>query len=90
MIRLAHLSDPHLPLPSARLSELFSKRFIGFQSWHRNRKRIHDPGILRALVADVRTCQPDHIVVTGDLVNISLKDEFAAAATWLQTLGPAL
>ena len=31
---------------------------------------------------------PDHIVVTGDLVNISLPREFLRAAAWLTKLGP--
>ena len=30
---------------------------------------------------------PDHIAVTGDLVNISLDTEFAAAARWLMSVG---
>jgi 3',5'-cyclic AMP phosphodiesterase CpdA len=31
----------------------------------------------------------DHVAVTGDLVNISLPQEFDRAARWLRTLGPA-
>jgi 3',5'-cyclic AMP phosphodiesterase CpdA len=31
---------------------------------------------------------PDHIAVTGDLVNIALAAEFAPAAAWLHRLGP--
>ena len=30
---------------------------------------------------------PDHVAVTGDLVNVSLDVEFAAAALWLDTVG---
>jgi 3',5'-cyclic AMP phosphodiesterase CpdA len=43
--------------------------------------------VLDAIVADMRAQSPDHIAVTGDLVNISLDVEFAAAARWLDTLG---
>eukprot|EP01034_Spumella_vulgaris_P007278 gene7278-9270_t len=37
--------------------------------------------------AAFRAQHPDHIALTGDLVNISLPDEFARASTWLEGLG---
>jgi 3',5'-cyclic AMP phosphodiesterase CpdA len=43
--------------------------------------------VLDALVADLRAQRPDHIAVTGDLVNIALKAEFAPARAWLQSVG---
>lgn len=88
MFVLAHLSDPHLgPLPRAKLRELAGKRALGFFNWHRNRHGQHLAAILDALVADVRAAKPDHIAVTGDLVNISLDTEFAPARKWLEQLG---
>lgn len=85
---LAHLSDPHLPpLPAPRLSELMSKRALGYLNWTRNRRKYHRRDVLDALVADLKTQMPDHIAVTGDLVNLALKAEFAPAARWLQDLG---
>jgi 3',5'-cyclic AMP phosphodiesterase CpdA len=32
---------------------------------------------------------PDHIAITGDLVNLALEAEFAQARTWLETVGAA-
>jgi 3',5'-cyclic AMP phosphodiesterase CpdA len=85
---LAHLSDPHLPpLPAAGLRELTGKRVMGYLNWKRNRHRIHRREVLDALVCDIQTQRPDHIVVTGDLVNLALKAEFAPARAWLQGLG---
>jgi 3',5'-cyclic AMP phosphodiesterase CpdA len=87
---LAHLSDPHLgsmPRPSA--GELFSKRVIGFYNWHRRRKSVHRKDVVDSLVADLRVQNPDHIAVTGDLVNIALAAEFPPARKWLDTLGTA-
>lgn len=89
MVKLAHISDPHLPLTRATLPQLMCKRILGFQSWHLNRKNIHDPAVLEALVRDMRQFAPDHIAVTGDLTNIALPAEFAAAASWLEDLGAA-
>lgn len=87
---LAHLSDPHLPpMPQARLAEIANKRVLGYLNWTRNRHRIHRRDVLDALVADLHASVPDHIAVTGDLVNIALEQEFAPARQWLGSLGPA-
>lgn len=89
MFVLAHLSDPHLgPLPRARLRELAGKRALGFFNWHRNRHGQHLTGVLDAIVADMKAARPDHIAVTGDLVNIALDTEFAPARKWLEHVGP--
>lgn len=87
--RLAHLSDVHLgPLPRPRLAELAGKRASGFLSWQLRRRRAHRLEVLEATLASLRAARPDHWVVTGDLANISLPGEFAAAARWLERLGP--
>lgn len=86
---LAHLSDPHLgPLPPARARELLGKRAIGYINWQRKRHAVHRRDVLAALVADLHAQHPDHIAITGDLVNIALPAEFAQAAAWLKTIGP--
>ncbi|HEY4855512.1 MAG TPA: metallophosphoesterase [Xanthobacteraceae bacterium] len=85
---LAHLSDPHLaPLPQPRWPELMGKRMTGFLHWRRNRHRIHRTDVLAHVVSDLKANAPDHIAVTGDLVNISLAGEFAPARAWLESLG---
>lgn len=90
MFVLAHLSDPHLaPLPRPRAAELANKRVLGFLNWHRRRQAEHRRDVLDALVADLKHSRPDHVAVTGDLVNISLDAEFAPAAAWLESLGSA-
>jgi 3',5'-cyclic AMP phosphodiesterase CpdA len=77
---LAHLSDPHLaPLPVPSLRELIGKRVTGYLHWTRTRHNIHRREVLDALVTDLRAQRPDHIAVTGDLVNIALEAEFAPA-----------
>jgi len=86
---LAHLSDPHLgPLPSPRLGELMGKRAIGYFNWTRNRVARHAAHVLDAIVADIKAQQPQHVAVTGDLVNIALPQEFTLARQWLHTIGP--
>jgi 3',5'-cyclic AMP phosphodiesterase CpdA len=87
MFTLAHLSDPHLPMPPARAVELLGKRATGYFNWWRNRVHLHVPEALAGIVADIRQQKPDHIALTGDLINISLPTEFSRAAQWLGELG---
>lgn len=87
MFTLAHLSDPHLPMPRARAGQLLGKRVTGYVNWWRNRADLHRPEALAGLVVDIKAQKPDHIALTGDLVNISLPDEFARASKWLVEFG---
>jgi 3',5'-cyclic AMP phosphodiesterase CpdA len=87
MFVLAHLSDLHMAL-TPRLLELAGKRGLGFINWQRGRKYIHRPETLDAITRDVKAVGADHIAVTGDLVNLSLPVEYAAARAWLDNLGP--
>jgi 3',5'-cyclic AMP phosphodiesterase CpdA len=85
---LAHLSDPHLPpLPAPTLRELAGKRALGYLNWTRNRRKVHRREVLDALVSDMQAQTPDHIAVTGDLVNLALEAEFAPSLTWLESVG---
>jgi 3',5'-cyclic AMP phosphodiesterase CpdA len=86
---LAHLSDPHLPpLPRPRARELAGKRALGYLNWTRNRHKYHRREVLDALVSDLRAQAPDHIAVTGDLVNLALEAEFGPSRAWLESVGP--
>lgn len=84
--RLAHLTDPHLPLPRAGARDLMTKRILGWQSWHRRRKSIHLSTVLQAVIRDVHAHHPDQIAVTGDIGNISLPSEHLAARQWFETI----
>src|SRR6201999_4452451 len=88
MFTLAHLSDPHLPpMPRPRLAELAGKRMLGYLHWRQSRHRIHRAEQIDLLVRALEAQAPDHIAVTGALVNIGLLAEFAPARAWLHTLG---
>jgi 3',5'-cyclic AMP phosphodiesterase CpdA len=90
MFALAHLSDPHLAGWSVdHPAALANKRITGWLSWRLKRHRIHRARVLDLMVADMADQPVDHIAVTGDLVNISLPQEFEGAARWLRTLGPS-
>ncbi len=88
MFTLAHLSDPHLgPMPRVQLNQLMSKRIFGYINWHSNRQRVHRPEVVKDLIDNVHAAAPDHIAVTGDLVNLALPEEITAARAWLDKLG---
>ncbi len=90
MFALAHLSDPHLAGWSVdRPAALANKRITGWLSWRLNRHKIHLARVLDLMQADMAEQPIDHVAVTGDLVNISLPQEFEGAARWLRTLGPS-
>lgn len=87
-MRFAHLSDPHLgPLPPVQLTHLLNKRAIGYVNWIRHRRKALAREVLRPLQEDLKAQRPDHILVTGDLVNLALPDEYDRALQWLADLG---
>lgn len=89
MFRLAHISDLHLSrLPAVAWSQLANKRLLSYLSWQLRRRRSHVQTLLDALVRDLHEIGPDHIAITGDLVNLALPAEFAEAGAWLRRLGP--
>jgi 3',5'-cyclic AMP phosphodiesterase CpdA len=88
-ITLAHVSDLHLPFePALSPLQRLSKRQLSSWAWRR-RRALHRTEILEALTADLRVQGADHIVVTGDIANFSLPEEFRRAAIWLDALAPA-
>lgn len=90
MFQLAHISDIHLsPLPEPRLFELLGKRITGYINWKKNRTAEMGRQTLDTLMESIKQKKPDHLVITGDLVNLALTREFSAAKDWLVAQGPA-
>lgn len=88
MFTLAHISDVHLgPLPDLKLHQLAGKRITGYLNWRLNRKSVLAGDYLGGILGDLKNKPVDHIVVTGDLINLALPDEFDAAKNFLMLLG---
>lgn len=88
MFRLAHLSDVHLgPLPDVGYHQLVSKRALGYVNWHRNRRRFLHDEVIDLIIGDMKAAEPDHIAITGDLVNLALDIELDMARQWLEIVG---
>lgn len=89
-MRLVHLTDPHLSsLDRISLRDLRGKRWSGYLSWRKNRRKKYLSAILEQLTTAVRSEAADQVLVSGDLVHIGLPAEIAQAAEWLATVGPA-
>jgi 3',5'-cyclic AMP phosphodiesterase CpdA len=88
MFRLAHISDIHLgPLPRITPRELASKRITGYVNWHRHRRKRLFGNILESLMTDIKTAAPDHLAMTGDMVNLAAAAEIEAIKGWLRAAG---
>ncbi len=85
---LAHLSDPHLPMTGGLpLRHLTLKRTLGYLNWQFRRKGAFSGTLVDRLIADIKEHEPDHVAVTGDLINLGLPEELEAATQWLNALG---
>ena len=85
---IAHLSDVHLaPLAGFWPHHWNAKRMLGFANWAMRRRKSHLRAVVDMLVADLRHQSVDHVLVSGDLVNIGLPQEYENALTWLHALG---
>jgi 3',5'-cyclic AMP phosphodiesterase CpdA len=92
MFRLAHVTDPHFrpekaPFAGMTPAAFIGKRALGMLNLVVNRRRKHRMELLADLGADLRERQPNHLAVTGDLGNVALASEWAAAKTWIERLG---
>jgi 3',5'-cyclic AMP phosphodiesterase CpdA len=88
IVTIAQLSDVHLaPVRGFGLRHLNVKRCLGYLNWQRSRRWVHRKESLDLVVADLKAQRPDHIAVTGDLINLGLPAEYEAARAWLEGLG---
>lgn len=89
MFVLAHISDVHLPLDGRpRTRELLSQRIVGYANWKRGRDHVHRAEVLAKITEHLLAQRPDHIAVTGDLVNVAARREWPGARAFLDSLGP--
>ena len=86
--RLAHVTDPHFrSFDGLRLRDLLGKRGVGILNVAINRRRVHKMELLEVLARDLALERPDHLVVSGDLSNVSLESEWREGLRWLASLG---
>jgi 3',5'-cyclic AMP phosphodiesterase CpdA len=84
---VAHISDLHLrSLRGVELSAFLSQRLVGGLNLLLNRGPEFPREVARALFDDLARVKPDHLIVSGDLSNLSLLPEFELARDLLREL----
>jgi len=79
-MRLAHFSDLHLlSHDGARWLDLANKRWIGAVNLLSNRSRHYHVDAFDDMVSDLNAVGVDHVLCTGDVTNLALRQEFAFA-----------
>ncbi|MCH8841410.1 MAG: metallophosphoesterase [SAR324 cluster bacterium] len=85
--RLIHISDLHFSCLPRTAAQWFSKRGIGAANFFLMRKKDYPLHRARLLVTTLQAMEWDHLVITGDLTQLSLEEEFELAH---ETLAPLL
>jgi len=88
VFRIAHISDLHVLSHRATRWRhvLFNKRVTGYANLLLHRGRVYRREYLVAVLSEA-AAWADHIVVTGDITNLSLEEEFEEARALLDGIG---
>ena len=80
-MKLGHISDLHVfALDRVRPWRFLNKRLVGGLNLLLHRGKAHSPQVVRQALEHLEAAQVDHIAISGDLTNLALREEFAAAA----------
>lgn len=87
LMRIAHVSDLHVlaPLGSELRGMIFNKRITGLANLLMMRARVYRQDYLLAVLRAAAE-HAEHLVVTGDITNLSLEGEYRAAERLLSEL----
>jgi len=86
-MRLVHLTDPHLSsLAQWSFLTVHGKRRSGYLSWTYRRQKVYRREVLERLHAAIQAESADHLILSGDLVQIGLEHEILEARSWLNDL----
>ena len=84
-MRIAHFSDLHvLALEGVETSRFMNKRFTGWVNLRLKRGHKHKPAYVREIAREVTKSGVDHVIITGDLTNLALEQEFEAVKQLLE------
>ena len=90
-MKIAHISDLHILAydPVSNPLRMLNKRLIGGANLLFKRSKSHSPRVVQRALDHIDEYQVDHIAVTGDLTNLALPEEMAAAAKMLAAIDNA-
>ncbi|TGJ99073.1 phosphohydrolase [Leptospira semungkisensis] len=85
-MKLVHLSDLHFPVPLP-FSSLKGKMIPGYLNYTFRRRKKYPISLWNAIVRKIETTNPDAIVISGDITNVSHLREYNRS---LEILKPVL
>lgn len=86
-MRIAHITDIHvLDLDGVRARDFFNQRVLGGANLLFNRGGEYPVEVTERLMQDINARGVDHVIVSGDLANLSLPSEFERARQLLSLL----
>ncbi|RAL23589.1 hypothetical protein DL240_05365 [Lujinxingia litoralis] len=89
-MRIGHISDLHiLAIDRIRPWEYLNKRMVGGLNLLLNRSKAHSTSVVERALEALDSLNVDHIVISGDLTNLALDSEFAAAAEIIRSIESA-
>src|SRR3954454_20962718 len=84
-MRIAHFSDLHvLALDGVPTHRFLNKRFTGWVNLRLKRGHKHRSAHVGACAREITRAKVDHVVITGDLTNLALEQEFVAVRELLE------
>lgn len=84
-MRVAHFSDLHvLSLEGVPSHRFLNKRFSGWVNLRLSRGHKHRSAHVGAVAREIARREVDHVVITGDLTNLALEQEFEAVRDLLE------
>ena len=87
-MRIVHLSDIHVWRYSYNPLRLMNKRIIGMVDLVSGRADRFRLERLEAVIQRVKSLEPDHLIISGDLTTTALPEEFSDARSALSPLLP--
>lgn len=90
-MRIGHISDLHiLEFDQPRPLEFLNKRLVGGLNLFLNRSKAHSAQVVEQAIRRLDELDVDHILISGDLTNLALESEFAAARRIVDTIDDSL
>ncbi|WP_100746587.1 metallophosphoesterase family protein, partial [Leptospira ellisii] len=84
-MKILHLSDLHFPT-RIPIFQLKGKMIVGYLNYTLRRKKKYPLQIWRSILSSVEELDPDSIVISGDITNVSHESEFKEAGKLLSEL----
>ncbi|MDI7216388.1 metallophosphoesterase family protein [Leptospira santarosai] len=84
-MKILHLSDLHFPT-SVPFFQLKGKMFAGYLNYNLRRRKKYPKSVWDSILNFIRETDPDAIVISGDITNVSHEKEFKAALKILSEL----